>query len=623
MKPRRRQQSENTMAKKQRHSNSIFLMFLSAALLFADTASAFTFHHHPSTPVRTAFASSAFTRTTRRQARNKHLNLNDDDDEEFQAEKKITAGARLSHMSSRDESSSVPLPPKQHPSGFLATLAATLSILLLLSSPLPAHAGFGPSSGATTTPPPGLKSPETLLQGNNSLDSFKSNKKLSTAISSTLDERRLQEFNAQLDQIIEALREKNENNGGIVDLDNIDGGAVDTESQQLPSSKTTTTSITDKDTLEKARLLQTQIQSRQQLLDRLERQPYWFNYLAAFLGSISSTLVMHPVDTIKTRLMISANPDKNDADEELWTAASAAAANNNNDTEAVSVGNFILQPHGDDDGHHHVHATNSTLTMKTDTQHHHHATSPSSSINLQNVASLYQGLTGNLWKEGPPSAVYLGVYETVKYALAPKVAASYLLWVYLIAGAAGELVGSVIRAPAEATKSLVQSRVTSNALQAVQQVLFTDSGRATVVRAWQASVFRDVPFGAVQLATFEFIKAFILNNPNIDIDSSTLQAEAIIGAFAGGFGAFLTNPADVITTRIITAENSADELSADGSDEPLDVFGWAKKIYEEEGFGAFWVGWQARVGYWAPAISIFLTCYCSVRQAGIKNDWFP
>ncbi|KAL3900274.1 MAG: hypothetical protein SGARI_006279 [Bacillariaceae sp.] len=213
-------------------------------------------------------------------------------------------------------------------------------------------------------------------------------------------------------------------------------------------------------------------------------------------------------------------------------------------------------------------------------------TIPTPTIDFQSIASLYQGLTGNLWKEGPPSAVYLGVYETVKYALAPKVVddPSLLLGVYLIAGAAGELVGSVIRAPAEATKSL-------------------------------------------------FVKAFILNNPNIDFDSSTLMAEAIIGAFAGGFGAFLTTPADVTTTRIITAESSAIGASEidDGDHspeeqaqevEPLNVFGMAKKIYEEEGPSAFFIGWQARVGYWAPAISIFLTCYCSVRQAGIQYNWF-
>ena len=87
-------------------------------------------------------------------------------------------------------------------------------------------------------------------------------------------------------------------------------------------------------------------------------------------------------------------------------------------------------------------------------------------------------------------------------------------------------------------------------------------------------------------------------------------------------GLLLTNPADVITTRIITSESTAAEGS-ENEEAPLNVFGWAQKIYAEEGFGAFWVGWQARVGYWAPAISIFLTCYCSVRQAGIKYDWFP
>jgi len=244
---------------------------------------------------------------------------------------------------------------------------------------------------------------------------------------------------------------------------------------------------------------------------------------------------------------------------------------------------------------------------------------------------LYEGLTGNLWKEVPPSAVYLGVYETVKYALAPKVAPIYLLFVYLIAGAAGETVGSVIRAPAEAVKSLVQSKAKNNAWEACQSVLGTPEGRANVVRAWSSSITRDVPFGAIQLAVFEVIKAYILNNPDIEFDSSTLLSEAIIGAFAGGLGSFLTNPTDVITTRIITQDvTTTPTYDDDGvmiddgeNNAPLDVFEMGRKIYKEEGFDAFFTGWTARVGYWAPAISIFLTCYCSVRQAGITYDLFP
>jgi solute carrier family 25 S-adenosylmethionine transporter 26 len=216
---------------------------------------------------------------------------------------------------------------------------------------------------------------------------------------------------------------------------------------------------------------------------------------------------------------------------------------------------------------------------------------------------LYEGLTGNLWKEVPPSAVYLGVYETVKYALAGKVAPMYLLFVYLIAGAAGETVGSVIRAPAEAVKSLVQSKAKNNAWEACQSVFGTPEGRANVVRAWSSSITRDVPFGAIQLAVFEVIKAYILNNPNIEFDSSTLMSEAIIGAFAGGLGAFLTNPADVVTTRIITQDvttttTDEDDEGIDGEDNennaPLGVLEMGQKIYNEEGLDAFFTGWTAR-----------------------------
>ena len=90
-------------------------------------------------------------------------------------------------------------------------------------------------------------------------------------------------------------------------------------------------------------------------------------------------------------------------------------------------------------------------------------------------------------------------------------------------------------------------------------------------------------------------------------------------SFAGSWGALLTNPFDIITTRIITQSVSDDENNAI---EPLGFVEMGRKLYDEGGLTSFLVGWQARVGYWAPAISIFLTCYCSVRQAGVQNEWF-
>merc|ERR1719410_3141494 len=108
---------------------------------------------------------------------------------------------------------------------------------------------------------------------------------------------------------------------------------------------------------------------------------------------------------------------------------------------------------------------------------------PSAMLSLAELPSLYEGLVGNLVKEGPSSALYLGVYETVKVQLEATPVAENLLLVYLLAGGAGELVGSVVRAPAEAVKSRLQSGRDSSVVESVQQVL-SDEGRERIFRAW-------------------------------------------------------------------------------------------------------------------------------------------
>merc|ERR1719217_593954 len=47
--------------------------------------------------------------------------------------------------------------------------------------------------------------------------------------------------------------------------------------------------------------LEARIEKRADILASLNAQPDWFNYVAAFAASCVSTLVMHPLDTLKTR----------------------------------------------------------------------------------------------------------------------------------------------------------------------------------------------------------------------------------------------------------------------------------------------------------------------------------
>ncbi|CAK0872745.1 unnamed protein product [Prorocentrum cordatum] len=239
--------------------------------------------------------------------------------------------------------------------------------------------------------------------------------------------------------------------------------------------------------------LQEALKERQAQLKALEREPEWFNYLAAFVAAVVSTLVVHPVDTIKTRLIAA------------------------RDTEESGKG---------------------AEAEPTDL--------------LGNVQDLYKGVVGNILKEGPSSALYLGVYETAKSRLLLTSLGSTPLAVYLLSGAVGEFCGSIVRAPMEAVKSRVQTGMDASTLESAQIVVGTEAGRSKVVAAWSASLWRDIPFGAVQLAVFETLKTFIVESPDVQLDVDSLPVEALLGAIGGVAGSFISVPFDVVTTRIIT-----------------------------------------------------------------------
>ena len=64
----------------------------------------------------------------------------------------------------------------------------------------------------------------------------------------------------------------------------------------------------------------------------------------------------------------------------------------------------------------------------------------------------------------------VGIYELAKGLLLQGGLAATPLLAYLLAGAAGEFVGSLIRAPAEATKARLQSGLASSTGDALGQV---------------------------------------------------------------------------------------------------------------------------------------------------------
>ena len=167
--------------------------------------------------------------------------------------------------------------------------------------PLNADAGFGPSGGATTSSPPNL----AIFDVQDT-----SAKKLKQLIGSSLNYIRLEEFNFQLDEIADTLKLKSvlssEDDGGSKNYDNL---SIE-EREALLLKSQTKPYIDNWDELERLLVLKQQIANQETMLAKLESQPYWFNFLAAFIGSVASTVVMHPLDTIKTRMQVSSTAKK-------------------------------------------------------------------------------------------------------------------------------------------------------------------------------------------------------------------------------------------------------------------------------------------------------------------------
>jgi len=287
---------------------------------------------------------------------------------------------------------------------------------------------------------------------------------------------------------------------------------------------------------------------RQRLVDRrtveaaLRNQPKFIYFGCALLASCIATSIMHPLDTLKVRLM-SGKGEKVD------------------DDDIDEKGNPI------------------TSLVAT-------------------VVDLYDGLLPNLLKEGPASALYLGIYEYSRGILAgvPYIQDNVLL-VYLLAGSFGELTGSFCRSPAEAVKTRVQAGL-FDVPGAFENVFFTEEGRKNTFVAWSAGLFRDVPHGAILITVFELTKALIVDS-SIDVDVNTLLAEALLGGLGGGLGAFISTPSDVITTKIITGvEDGGDPPS------PIDVLA---EVWNEGGLGGLFSGvkvcslrnhrWEKTVSY--------------------------
>jgi hypothetical protein len=127
-------------------------------------------------------------------------------------------------------------------------------------------------------------------------------------------------------------------------------------------------------------------------------------------------------------------------------------------------------------------------------------------------------------------------------------------------------------------------------------------------------MLRDIPYAVVTLLTYEHLKQ--VWKPKAEGRYPTVPKrtwDLLVGGFAGGIGSYLTNPMDVIKTRLQTGS----EIYG-GS-----ILQCATMTWEEGGTSAFLRGSVPRLLHKVPANAFFFLFYEFFRSVLKVHDDTP
>lgn len=172
---------------------------------------------------------------------------------------------------------------------------------------------------------------------------------------------------------------------------------------------------------------------------------------------------------------------------------------------------------------------------------------------------LYGGWFPALLGSFPGTVLFFGTYELTKRNLIDRGMQANLA--YLTAGFVGDLAASAVYVPSEVLKTRLQLQGRFNnpyfssgynyrgTLDATRTIIRTE-GVAALFYGYQATLYRDLPYSALQFMFWEQFRAWAIQwKGSRDLDT---PLEFLTGAAGGGLAGAMTCPLDVVKTRLQT-----------------------------------------------------------------------
>jgi solute carrier family 25 (mitochondrial iron transporter), member 28/37 len=183
-----------------------------------------------------------------------------------------------------------------------------------------------------------------------------------------------------------------------------------------------------------------------------------------------------------------------------------------------------------------------------------------------------------------------------------------------IAGACATFAQDAVMTPSDVVKQRIQ--VANSPYKSIGEAamnIFRKEGLSAFYISFPTTLMMNVPYAAVYFTTYEHLFPLMSGESAAEDEEEDGQfhpfAHIIAGGVAGGAAAAVTNPMDVVKTRLQTKElyDISKRQQYNG------MISATKLIYKEEGLASFFKGVRARVLFHVPAAAICLTSYASCK----------
>ncbi|KAG2392347.1 hypothetical protein C9374_012599 [Naegleria lovaniensis] len=251
----------------------------------------------------------------------------------------------------------------------------------------------------------------------------------------------------------------------------------------------------------------------------------------------------------------------------------------------------------------------------------------------EGVRGLFRGWVPTMFGSLPAGAIYFGTYESMKRFSMQH--SEYLRehkhFAYMLSGSIAEFMGSLVFVPSELikcrfqTNTLPQSQLEQATWKTFYQVAKVE-GVTGLFRGYSATMVRDIPYSMTQFLLYELLKKAVLKRKKQAMKQSeiiqtqnggeyllktiptkvklSVMESILVGGTAGGVAACLSNPIDVVKTRLQTS------MSFRGGF--LSMF---RHVMQQEGWRGFFKGVTPRVMWVTFSTAIMFSVFEFVSHA--------